>query len=96
MTGITDLYRILTSLGKGEVSGSSPDEGMAKSIAAKEVIRNKVRLTYSQISYSNSFELFTSLILANSFSKDYLLFINLLINNLFFQFSIIFLEFRYI
>ena len=37
------------SLGKGEVSGSSPDEGMTKSIATKESIRNKVRLTYNQI-----------------------------------------------
>ena len=37
------------SLGKGEGSGSSPDEGMAKSIATKEVIRNKLRLNNSQI-----------------------------------------------
>ena len=39
----------LFSFGKGEVSGSSPDEGMSKSIATTDIIRNKVRLTYSQI-----------------------------------------------
>ena len=41
MIVITCLYQRFTSLGKGEVSGSSPDEGMSKSIAAKEISRKK-------------------------------------------------------